>query len=182
MKKIIVIALAVFLLLSLATCKSREAEQPASEEPANSAGMVNPWSDVDTAEAAADGAGVGYFQLPAENYETSGGPVNWVHFSYMKGLAQANGYVGTAELLVRKGLKQDSEDVSGDYTEYTCKWTLELDGTQINCFGNEEGKTMKAIWLSDNFSYCFLVRGQGDIHDTYGIDKEATLALVSEIQ
>ena len=41
---------------------------------------------------------------------------------------------------------------------------------------------MKAIWISDNFSYSIMVRGQGDIYDTYGLDEEAIGALVAAIQ
>ena len=83
---------------------------------------------------------------------------------------------------MRKGLKQDGEDVSGDYTEYAFAWMQEVDGWEVSCFGNEEGRTMKAIWISDNFSYSIMVRGQGDIYDTYGLDEEAIGALVAAIQ
>lgn len=145
-------------------------------------GMVNPWSVVDTADEAAEGAGVGYFMVPEDGTETTGGSVNWYGFECMEGLAEANGSIGTADLTVRKGLKQDSEDVSGDYTEYAFSWTQETDDWEVSCFGNEEGKAMKIIWLSDNFSYSIMVRGQGDLYDTYGIDEEAVSALVAAIQ
>ena len=145
-------------------------------------GMANPWTEVNTAEEAADGAGVGYFMVPEENTETSFGPVNWFGFQYMEGIAEADGAIGASELTVRKGLKQDTEDVSGDYTEYALEWTVEADGWQVACFGNEEGKAMKAIWVSDNFSYSIMVRGQGDAYDTYGLDGETISALVAGIQ
>ncbi|MBR2570893.1 MAG: hypothetical protein IKE30_02000, partial [Clostridia bacterium] len=98
------------------------------ESGAESVGMANPWTEVKTAEEAADGAGVGYFTVPEENTETTGGPVNWYGFQYMKGIAEADGAIGAAELTVRKGLKQDTEDVSGDCTEYALEWTVESDG------------------------------------------------------
>ena len=41
---------------------------------------------------------------------------------------------------------------------------------------------MKAIWSSDNFSYCILVRGQGDLRDVYGLGSEDIAALVSTIE
>ena len=173
------------MLLAPAACGNAGAEkQP--EEPAGTSeplvGMANPWSEAKNAEEAADGAGVGYFELPEDGFETSGGPVNWSSFRYMKGIAQADGGIGAAELMVRKGLKQDGEDVSGDYTEYKYDWTQEIGDFTLKCFGNEKGKTMRAIWTSDNFSYCIYVRGQGDIYDTYGLDAEAVAALVSAIQ
>ena len=154
----------------------------AAESDAESVGIANPWTEVKTAEEAADGAGVGYFTVPEENTETTRGPVNWYGFQYMEGIAEADGAIGAAELTVRKGLKQDTEDVSGDYTEYALEWTVESDGWQVTCCGNEENKAMKAIWLSDNFSYSILVRGQGDLCDTYGLDEAAIDTLVTMIQ
>jgi hypothetical protein len=52
----------------------------------------------------------------------------------------------------------------------------------VNCAGNEEGKMMKATWVSDNFSYSIMVRGQGAVYDTYGLDEDDTAALVNAIQ
>ncbi len=182
MKKIIAFALAAVLLLAIAACgnKTAEKEPEPSEEPI--ANMVNPWSDVADAAAAAEGAGVGYFEVPEDGAQTDGGPLNWYVFRCMKGLAEARGAIGTADLTVRKGLKQNGEDVSGDYTEYKYEWTQDVGGTSVKCSGNEEGRTMRALWTSDNFSYCVLVRGQGDLHDTYGLDEATTAQLVSEVQ
>jgi len=153
-----------------------------------SAGMANPWQDAKDAAAAADGAGVGTFTLPEAGMQIDGGPVDLTEFRYMDLLAEADGYVGAAELTVRKGVKNpdhdpayDTADVSGDYTEYAHKWEIEAMDWQVKCFGNEEGKTMKAIWQSDNFSYSILVRGQGDIHDTYGLGNDDIAALVGAI-
>ena len=184
MRKVLALALAAMMLLALAACSNAGAEVKKPDENGGEgmAGMANPWSEADSAEAAAEGAGVGYFELPENNTNTSGGPVSFTSFHYMKGLAHADGFIGTAELVARTGLKQDGEDVSGDYTTYKFDWTEELDGIQVKCFGQEKGKTMKAVWVTDNFSYCILVRGQGDIQDVYGIDADAVIALVSAIQ
>ena len=155
----------------------------------DSISMPNPWTEADSAQAAAEGAGVGYFKLPEAGTETDGGPVGWDNCRYMDLLAEANGYVGAAELTVRKGVNRpdhdvgyDTADVSGDYTAYAHEWTLEVTGWQVRCFGNEEGRTMKAIWSSDNFSYCILVRGQGDIRDIYGLGSRDIEALVGAIE
>ena len=152
----------------------------AEEEPV--IGMPNPWADAATAEEAAEGAGVGYFLVPEGGTEIVGGRIDFGAFRYMNGLAEADGWVGAAELTVRKGLKQDSADVSGDYTDYAYTWTVEADGWEVTCFGNEEGRMMKAIWLSDNFSYSITVRGQGDYYLSYGLGAEDVVALVTAIQ
>ena len=155
----------------------------------SSVSMPNPWTEADSAKAAADGAGVGYFTLPDAGTEVVGGPIGWDNYRYMDLLAEANGYVGAAELTVRKGVNRpdhevsyDTTDVSGDYTAYAHEWTIETNGWQIRCFGNEEGRVMKAIWPSDNFSYCILVRGQGDIRDVYGLGADDIAALVDAIE
>ena len=155
----------------------------------SSISMPNPWTDADSAEGAANGAGVGYFKLPEAGMEVGGGPIGWDGFRYMELLAEANGYVGAAELMVRKGVNRpdpdvgyDTDDVSGDYTAYAHEWTMEAMGWQIHCFGNEEGRTMKAIWSSDNFSYCILIRGQGDTRNVYGLSADDIAALVGAIE
>ena len=121
--------------------------------------------------------------------EVVGGPIGWEFYRYMDLLAEANGYVGAAELTVRKGVNRpdhdvgyDTADVSGDYTAYAYEWTIEAGGWQIRCFGNEEGRTMKAIWSSDNFSYCILVRGHGGLRNVYGLGSDDIAALVGAIE
>ena len=156
---------------------------------AGNSSMANPWTEADSAEAAAEGAGLGYFKLPEAGMEVGGGPVGWDNYRYMDLLAEANGYVAAAELTVRKGVNRpdhdvgyDTDDVAGDYTAYAHEWTMEVNGWQVRCFGNEEGRTMKAIWASDNFSYCILIRGQGDLRDVYGLGADEIAALISAIE
>ena len=175
MKKILIVMLAAAALIAAVSCGSNK---NGSEE----AGMANPWKDAATPDEAAEGAGVGYFIIPENGAELAGGLVSWSGYKYMTGVAEADGTVGSAELTVRKGLKQDTEDVSGDYTDYAFTWKEEADGWQFTCFGNEEGKMMKCIWLSDNFSYSILVRGQGDMYETYGLGAEDVTALVTAVQ
>ena len=155
----------------------------------SSISMPNPWAEADSAEAAAEGAGVGYFTLPEAGMELVGGPIGWDNYRYTDLLAEATGYVGTAELTVRKGVNRpdhdvgyDTADVSGDYTAYAYEWTIEAGGWQVRCFGNEEGRAMKAIWSSDNFSYCILVRGQGGLRDVYGLGSDDIASLVDAIE
>ena len=160
----------------------------ASVPEAADASMANPWTDADSAQAAADAAGLGSLTLPKAGTETAGGPIDWDNYRYMDLLAEANGYVGAAELTVRKGVNRpahevayDTADVSGDYNSYAHEWTIEAGGWQVRCFGNEDGRTMKAVWASDNFSYCILVRGQGDIRDSYGLGSDDVASLVAAI-
>jgi hypothetical protein len=193
MKKYFVVASSLAMVLSLGACGSAPASTEPAAEPAaeeEKAEMANPWTQADTAQAAADGAGVGYFNLPENGTVLKeGGPVDFTGFQYTKLLAEADGYAGTAELVVRKGVKRpaeevsyDTADVSGDLTEYTCSWDMEAAGWQVHCFGNEDGRAMKAIWASDNFSFSIMVRGQGDIADTYGLSGDDIATLVGAIE
>ena len=182
MKKTVLAPMCLVMALILTLFGIGICEEAAPEGAFGIAGMANPWTEAADADEAADGAGVGYFMVPEENAETTGGQVNWYGFQYMEGIAEADGGIGSAELTVRKGLKQNTADVSGDYTEYAFEWTQEAEGWQVSCFGNEEGRAMKAIWLSDNFSYSIVMRGQGDLYDVYGLDAEAIGALVAAIQ
>ena len=183
-KRFLPVLILVFVLLAALTAcgKSAAPAEPEPEAESAFAYMANPWTETDSPDAAAEGAGVGYFSVPEEGFVTSGGAVSWEVFPYMKGLAQANGHVGQMELIVRKGLRQDSEDVSGDYSEYKYEWTQTIDGAEVRCAGNEEGKTVRALWLSDNFSYSLLVRSLDDDSVKVGLDAEATAALVGAIE
>ena len=193
MKKTIAIAVALTMALALPACKlnSQESTQTDSAETSEAATIANPWTKADTAQEAAEGAGVGYFEVPADNTQSSIGPINWYGYQYMDYLAEADGAVGAAELTVRKGINAerapegvsyDGNDVSGDYTNYAYTWDMDVDDWKVTCFGNEDGKTMKAIWKSDNFSYSIIVRGQGDLHDTFGLGEEDTAAIVRAVQ
>jgi len=176
MKKYIMMVIAAVMVLSLTACGSGNGE---TEVDVN---LENPWTEVGSASEAAEGAGVGYFIVPEDSDDYQGGHISFSSFRYMEEIAEAEGGIGAAELVVRKGLNQNTEDVSGDYTEYSKNWTVQTDDWTVSCFGNEEGKTMKAIWCSDNFSYSIMVRGQGDLYDTYGLTDEDIQALVSVIQ
>ena len=185
MKKFIVIAAVAAMAFSLAACETNSTGQPSAEATTvqtEKTGLANPWMKAETPEDAAKGAGTGSFVVPEAETETSGGPIHWAMFQYMEGIAEADGSIGTADLTVRKGRIKGSEDISGDYTEYTSKWVQKVGDCQVTCFGNEDGKMMKAVWTKDGFSYSIMIRGQGDYSDTYGVDAEAVEALVSGIR
>lgn len=146
-------------------------------------GLANPWSSAATAESAAEGAGVGYFEVPEAGTKLDGGTVAWSGYQYMKNLAEADGAIEASELTVRKGLKQDSEDVSGDYNEYAHTWDITVGDWQVHCFGNDEGKAQKVTWVSDNFSYSIGVRAQDEESaEVVTLSEADVTALVGAIQ
>ena len=200
MKKKIAIILTTAIMLGMTACASTPEQTDVNESaPAETSavtqeataettaadpgtGMPNPWTEVDTATAAAEGAGVSFFVVPSEGTDTDAGPVHWDLFQYMDGIAEAQGSLGTASLTIRKGAGTDNEDISGDYNDYAYEWQLEADGWLVNCRGNEDGQAMLITWVTDNNAYCIIIRGQGDLYDTYGIDEYMVDTLVSGIQ
>ena len=193
MRRTFAIAAALTMALALTACASSAQDNAKTEdaETGESTSLANPWTSAETAQEAADGAGVGYFEVPEDGTEVSIGPINWYGYQYMEYLAEADGAVGAAELTVRKGINAerapedvsyDGNDVSGDYTEYAFTWEMDVDDWKVTCFGNEDGKTMKAIWQSDNFSYSIMVRGQGDLYDTFGLGSDDTAAIIKAVQ
>lgn len=199
MKKRIAIILSLAMMFGAASCGSKTEETASAEETASieevsaaetsgapeteaSAEIPNPWSDADDASAAASGAGVGYFVVPSDGTDTDIGPVSWDGFRYTDRLAEAYGYIGVCSVTIRKGLNQDTDDVSGDYNDYAYEWDLEADGWLVHCRGNVDGQAMLITWISDNFAYSISIRGQGDEYDSFGIDEYLVDSLVSQIQ
>lgn len=170
--------LACSMVFALGACKKSTADEA----------DASPWSVAETAKAAAKGAGVKSLSLPKDGTEYASGPLGWADYFYMENVAEANGYLGAAEIIVRKGLRNpkeevdyDTSDISGDHSDYKFSWTEDLGDDTIKCFGNEDGKAMKILWLTDDYSYCILIQGQGEMRDTYGIVSDDVLALVGGI-
>ena len=146
-------------------------------------GMINPWSNAATADEAATGAGVGDFTLPDNRTDTTAGPIFFDSYFYMDGIAEAQGSIGAASMIVRKGLVSlfEEGDISGDWTDYSYVWYTTAGDTDVTCRGNEDGQAMLISWTDGDYCYSIMIRGQGDIYDTYGLADEAVAELVGVI-
>ncbi len=182
MKKLLIFAMTTALAFSITACGASKTDSSTTETTTEKTEMANPWTETASSGDAAEGAGVGYFMVPEAGKEYENGLLGWDTFKYSEGIAEADGFIGAAELTVRKGLKQDTEDVSGDYNEYKYNWEEKIGDFTLKCYGNEEGKAKKTIWVSDNFSYSISVLGQGDESETFGLGSADIKALASEIQ
>ena len=151
----------------------------ADESSSGTLNMANPWTDVDTMDEAAEGAGVGSLVFTEDGTETASGMLNWFGYRYTEGIAEVNGGIGAADITVRKGLSSLG-DISGDYNDYAYTWELDVDGITVNCSGNTEGEAMLFTWTSGDYNYSVVVRGQGDSYDTYGLNSDTIAPLVSE--
>ena len=147
-----------------------------------SVGMANPWSDVESAEEAAKGAGIDSFVIAedpgidlGENFERT--------YRCMDGIAEARLEYPASALTVRKGTDTYAEegDISGDYTEYANTWTQDVNGIEVTCFGNREGDASKSIWTVGDMHFSIVAEGLGGDED-FGLNAERLTAMVSSIQ
>ena len=145
-------------------------------------GIANPWSDVDTLAAAAEGAGLDGFSIP-EEAEISLGEVKLSQARCMEGLAEAVVEYPAVEMTIRKGnasIAQDG-DISGDYNEYANTWTQNIKGLEVTCFGNRKGDATKTIWQVDDTCYSITAFGLGGDTD-YGLSPDDLNSLINGIQ
>ena len=150
----------------------------------NETGMANPWSDVDSAEAAAEGAGLDTFMVPDGEAEISLGEVKVTQYRCMKGMAEAVVEFPAVEMTIRKGDKSGEMaegDISGDYSEYKYDWTQNIKGLEVKCFGNRDGEATKTIWSVDDMDYSITVQGLGGDED-YGLPVDDLNSLINGIQ
>ena len=184
-KRIIAVIAALGIAGAMAACAGSTSEQTAAETTAaqeqtseSGAEIPNPWTDVATAEEAAAGAGLASFTVCENGTESASGPIDWYGFRCMNGIAEADGAIGAAELTVRKG-DVTLGDISGDYNDYAYTWETDVDGTTVYCYGNTEGQAMLCEWSNGENAFCFMVQGQGDEADTYGLATDTIGPLVS---
>lgn len=143
-------------------------------------GLANPWSDVESAEEAAKGAGIDSFVI-AEDPGLDLGELFERTYRCMDGIAEARLEYPASALTVRKGTIAEEGDISGDYTEYANTWTQDVNGIEVTCFGNREGDAAKSIWTVDNMYFSIVAEGLGGDQD-FGLNAERLTAMVSSIQ
>ena len=162
-----------------AETESTEAESTAAAAEENT-GLANPWSDVESAEEAAKGAGIDSFVI-AEDPGLDLGQLFERTYRCMDGIAEARLEYPASALTVRKGNYAEEDDISGYYTEYANTWTQDVNGIEVTCFGNREGDATKSIWTVDNMHFSIVAEGLGGDED-FGLNAERLTAMVSSIQ
>ena len=200
--------LALASLLALAGCASQSASSSsaasdsstaassssstAASSSSSSAASTLTWTSASSADAAAQGAGLDGFTVPDAGTEISIGALQPWSFSYAANMAEADGGAGAAAIVVRKAL--GSGDNTKDPSTYTAnwselstmafsnEWTVDIEGTQVNCYGNTKGQATKAIWKDGANSYSILALGQGDNWKDFGLAEDDITTLVKGTQ
>ena len=188
MKKFLVVACAALFALALAGCASSSSSsasasatsssEASASSSAESVGIANPWSDVDSAEAAAQGAGVGTFEL-GENLGMADKTLFDPTYRYMDDVAEAPLQGGAFDVTVRKSMHQSGQMLSGDYNNYPEFWTTTIDGIEVSCHGYEAGVATAFEWCNDA-NYSVIFRGLGG--ENMGVDETEIAAIIQNVK
>ena len=199
MKKFLVVACAALFALALAGCASSSSSsasvsaasgsgsasasaasssEASASSSAGSVGIANPWSDADSTEAAAQGAGVGSFEL-ADNLGMADKTLFDPTYRYMDDVAEATLQGGAFDVTVRKSMHQSGQMLSGDYNNYPEFWTTTIDGIEVSCHGYEAGVATAFEWSADaNYSVIF----QGLGGENMGVDETEIAAIIQNVK
>lgn len=176
-KKLIALSMSAALALSLCACSKTAPVSPApSAQETQNAEIIgsdnvqipNPWADCDTAADAAALAGFD-FTLPEELFTGASNKIIQAAQGEMIQViyADANGNeIGR----VRKAA--GSEDVSGDYNDYSENETTDINGTSVKLRG-KDGKIYVATWEKDGCSYSLSVKS--------GLAKDSLTGMVASL-
>ena len=188
-KKLLLILTAMAVLLAFAGCGKKEetaapaeeteAAEEGTEEAEANVGMANPWTDYATGEEAAQAAGIEPLEIPEA--EIFLGPVVPTAFRSMESLVECDVEFPASMLTIRKGAGFEDGDCSGDYNTYANEWTVDVNGIEVKCYGNDEGRSTKTIWTSGDYAYSISALGLGG-DENFGIDEEAVTTLVGGIK
>lgn len=148
---------------------------------AEDAGEHTNWTMCATAEEAAAGAGLD--SLVDLNGTTISlgelGTMGSISYRYMDGIAQIFCPAAAVEMSVIKGVVPAGDgDVSFDQTAYAYEWTQDVDGQEVQCFGNREGEATKTIWTDGAYNYAVLAYGAGGDTD-YGLQADDVAIMVN---
>ena len=154
-----------------------------TEADAAAGGHTN-WTEVATAGEAAKGAGLGSLaDLNGVKISLGElGTMGSVTYRYMDGVAQIFCPAAAVEMSAVKAKAPAGDgDVSFDSTAYAHQWTQDVDGQEVQCFGNREGEATKTIWTDGEYNYAVLAYGAGG-DDDYGLGSEDVAVMVNALR
>ena len=169
-KKIFALALCALMSLSLAACgqngqntgtnsgtTSSDTDKSAS---GGSAQIPNPFTECDTVEDAEKVAG---FDITVPENIPEGYELDFVNAAENDLLQISYKDGDDNQILLRKGA--GSDDISGDYNEYTDNNTVSVGDLSVTMRGNS-GTVSVAVWTSGDYTYAIDMTGAGLSSDT----------------
>ena len=140
--------------------------------------IANPWSDADSAEAAAQGAGLDLFEL-GDNLGMADVTLFDPTYRYMNDVAEATLQGGAFDVTVRKSMNESGQALSGDYNDYPELWMTTIDGMTVTCYGYEAGVATAFEW-SNGGNYSVFFCGLGG--ENMGVDEETVAAIIQNVK
>lgn len=185
MKKILPVAAALVLALAGCSSSSKTEEAPAPEpevieeevveEEEDDQGYIIDWTDVDTAEEAASGAGFDKFGV-VDKITIGDTEYKDPRFSYAGGVAQAMYEAPATAIFIRKGVGTYSVPLSDSQLDtFAARWFKVYEGTEVTCYGPAQGAVAVATWTDGVKSYGMTFMGLGGEDVTMDSDDLATI-------
>lgn len=149
-KKIgLLLSLALLVGCSSGTKTQEVKKEKKSEKTSETATIANPFEDCDSLE---DAAGIAGFELvcpesilDSDSKEIQAVKDNMIQVIYTKD--------GNEVLRIRKS--NSTEDITGDYNEYSEEVDQDVNGVNVHCKG-ENGKYSTISWSLNDDQYCIL--------------------------
>lgn len=176
-KKMAVVLAAGALCFSLAACgsgsNSTSGDNKQSESTADGAAeqIATPFSEYDSLEEAEKAAGF-EISLPEPPSDYSDVTYNVYEDEKMMEVIYANAEGGEG-YRIRK--MAGSDDISGDFTDYSETNSVGVNGNSVTMKGND-GEVSVATWTADSYTYAVDIDMDGQ-----GMDADAVSALIASI-
>lgn len=145
------------------------------------ANMANPWSMADSADAAAQGAGMDGFGVPGA---LSVGGVDYANptYFYMDGMAQVTYMSDSGYAVLRKSNQYEGvQDLAGLYYDFSEAWTQNYKGLEIECHGQAPNEAQVAMWSFAGNHYALSISSD-DSSELLPMTSDDISGIVSGIQ
>ncbi len=160
MKRILVLALCVFLAIPSSACGQSAGDQP--EDGVSGVRIPNPFAECATLEEAAGIAGFG-LSAPTELEDWGSAGITAVAGSMIQLTFEKDG----GQLTLRKGA--GAGDISGDYNQYPDRGSADVDGRDVT-LRMKNGLVMVAYWSDGGYAFSLQCGGMAQA------DAEAVIA------
>lgn len=135
---------------------------------------ANPWTDVDSAQAAGEGSGVGSFAVP-DSVSVGNLVISGPTFRYMANIAEAQYASSDAKITIRKGQNVSGQEFTGDHNSYNASWSTTVNGIEVSCQGSSDSTANLAQWSEGGHSFCILFTDSTDPENGMSADELATM-------